>query len=255
MRDNELEFLGVKWSALGEESPNAILAKKCEKIKEKLGEADERRRKIRRRFQKEYEEAKVLIQKRLKILEGPQMAELFKYQLRTWMLDVKETKGKFPDIPKAEWGGSRFEICPTSLPEEVYQKGREATDPEYAKKMKKERKKEKERKKKEKAKEKQRNKKKKKVTEVHIPRLEQMEHLDELVDGNKEYNMVWRSRDETKNPDQKHEDSFIIKQKRAIVAEEVRLQVRQFHLGLDIAFCDLKTTTCLDSRVSTMHNN
>lgn len=47
------------------------------------------------------------------------MAEAFKFQARSWMLDVKERTGKLPDVPKAEFGGSRFFICPDQLSDEV----------------------------------------------------------------------------------------------------------------------------------------
>lgn len=40
-----------------------------------------------------------------------------------------------------------------------------------------------------------------------------------------EYNRVWRGRNESENPDQKHEEHFIIHEKRGLIGDEVREQV------------------------------
>lgn len=121
MRDEELELLGLRFSTPGDQSSADRAHIKCTKIAEDLEKAKERRRQARRRNQTIYEEARVAIQQRLQLLEAPEMAERFKYQLRTWMLDVKEKTGKLPAmIPKAEAGGSRFFICPNQLSDEVH---------------------------------------------------------------------------------------------------------------------------------------
>jgi hypothetical protein len=120
MRQEELELLGLRWATPNENSLHGRAQIKCKKEEEQLEKAKERRRLTRRRNEKLFEEAKVTITDRLRLIEAPEMAERFKFQLRTWMLDVKETTGKLPKlIPKADQGGSKFLICPNQLSEEV----------------------------------------------------------------------------------------------------------------------------------------
>lgn len=49
--------------------------------------------------------------------------------------------------------------------------------------------------------------------------------MDDLIDATKEWATVWKCRNESHNPDQKHEDHFIIHEKRLLISEEVREQV------------------------------
>jgi hypothetical protein len=58
-----------------------------------------------------------------------------------------------------------------------------------------------------------------------IPKLDPASNLDDLIACNIEYNKVWRGRDESQNPLQKHEEQFIIHEKRCLIGEEVREQV------------------------------
>lgn len=47
----------------------------------------------------------------------------------------------------------------------------------------------------------------------------------EFKEANLEYNKYWRGLDDKDNPEQKHEMKYIIRDKRQLVADEVRLQV------------------------------
>jgi hypothetical protein len=46
-----------------------------------------------------------------------------------------------------------------------------------------------------------------------------------MMKVNLEYNKIWRGRDERNNPHQRHEERFIVHEKRKLVSEEVRGQV------------------------------
>jgi hypothetical protein len=119
MRQEELELLGLCWTYPNEHSLQGRAQLKCKREEVELEKARERMRLTRRRNEKLFEEAKVIITNRLRLLEAPDMAEKFKFQIRSWLLDVKESSGKLPDIPKAEFGGSKFVICPSALSNEV----------------------------------------------------------------------------------------------------------------------------------------
>lgn len=176
-REEELELLGIRWTTPNESSLRGRAQLKCLRNEEELERAKERRRVTRRRNQKLFEEAQITILNRLRLIEAPDMAEEFKFQLRTWMLDIKETTGKLPSqIPKAEFGGSRFFICPDQLSDEVREKGKEATGKDQTKKSKQDRKKDKDNKKKDK-----KQVVKKKGQDLSIPKLDQPAYLDELV--------------------------------------------------------------------------
>lgn len=156
IRNQEMEFLGIRPTAKNFSTEFSFdyfyrfTNSKCKQNAEDLESLKESKRVLRRIKKKQYEEDKITIEEKLRKIEGPDIAERFKYQIRQWYLNEKETKGKVPSIPKADVGGSQMMICPESLSEEVREKGKEATDPEYAAKKKKERQKEKEKLKKEK---------------------------------------------------------------------------------------------------------
>lgn len=46
--------------------------------------------------------------------------------------------------------------------------------------------------------------------------------LEDMIAYNVEYNRIWRGRDEKDNPDQTHEEKFIIHEKRKLISEDVR---------------------------------
>jgi hypothetical protein len=200
----------------GDQKDLAISAMK--EMKEEICVAAERRRKLRRRYQKNFEEAEAMLESRIRLLEAPEMAERMKYQLRTWMLHVKEKKGKLPEIPKKDFGGSRLLFCPRTLPPEILEKVKEAESGKKKKKKKKP---------KEKKKPKKDKKKKKKKKDALPEKLEPMAHMEDAIKLNKQYNKEWRHRDETHNPEQKHEDDIIIRIKRKLVGDETRAQVRE----------------------------
>lgn len=236
LRNEELEFLGIRPTDTNYSTDFSydffyrFKNDKCKDNATELERLQESRRELRRLMQKQYEEDQVTIYERLHKIEGPDMAERFKYQIRSWYMNVKEEDGKLPAIPKADVGGSRMMICPETLPEEVQEKGRMATDPEYAAKKKAEKKRLRDQKKKEKAKLKALKAKGKKVKGkkseiVENPSLGPPQFMDDFMAANKEYNKFWRGLDDKDNPDQKHEMKYLIREKRQVVADEVRVKV------------------------------
>jgi len=137
------------------------------------------------------------------------------------MLHIKEKEGMFPPYPKPQLGGSMGIFCPERLPEEIQEKILIADGKKKAKKKKP--------KPKPKKKDKKKDKKKKKGKKGLVPtKLEPMAHLEEATKYNVEYNTDWRHRDESGNPDQKHEDEPIIIAKRYLVGQETRNKVFTF---------------------------
>lgn len=231
LRERELIFLGIYPGPLGPNDERMKALKLYQEHCEEVDEQKERRRKIQRMYQKNYETAMALIKSKVKLLEAAEMAERMKFQIKKWVLDVKETKGKIPDLPKPEFGGSRLIFCPNTLPPEVLELANRKPD----KNKKKDDKDKKKKKKKtceedpaDKAKRLELEKKRKKaaIRKTQVPtKVEQAEYLKEMMESNKLYNKDWRLRNETDNPEQKHEDILIIREKRKEIGDQVRTEV------------------------------
>lgn len=119
MREEELELLGLKWTMPSNRSLRGFEKLKMVRNAKELERAEEFRRQIRREHQKMFEEAKVAILHRLRFTEAPQMAEDLKHAMRSYMLEMKETMGKFPEMPKTEFIAGKFSICPVEFKDEV----------------------------------------------------------------------------------------------------------------------------------------
>jgi len=226
IRLNEATFLGLIW---GGDTVIAGWDEKCRQTcnsnHDRLEFLMERRRRYRRTMEDLYQKSRITTENRIRTFEAPEMAERLSYQLRKWMLNVKEKTGKLPEIPKADHGGISLLVCPSKLPPDVLEKGMEAIDPELAKRKKKDKKKAADKKKKDAAKAKAKAKKKKKGSGPEPLALGPPPYLEDMVKVNREYNSLWRLRDETTNPEQKHEDYLVTKEKRKLVMWEVRQQV------------------------------
>lgn len=112
--------------------------------------------------------------------------------------------------------GSTALFCPDKLPPEILEKIAEA---EGGKKKKKKKEKKKDKKK-------DKKKKKKKGKKELVPtKLEPTPFLEDAIEFNEDYNKEWRRKDESGNPDQKHEDDIIFLIKRKLVGQETRDKV------------------------------
>ncbi|XP_026125142.1 dynein regulatory complex protein 11 isoform X2 [Carassius auratus] len=150
----------------------------------------------------------------LKEVEGPEMKETMKDQIRQWFIECRDATGSFPDYPEEEDGGSALifaEKTPEELAEELAAKEEEDAN------------------KKPKGKEetKEKGKKEKVNDEEEEPGLKMLPsaYLEDLERGHKTFSEVWKNRNEIKNFSQRHELELIKEEKRKEIEVEIRKQV------------------------------
>ncbi|XDV49253.1 hypothetical protein PO909_018536, partial [Leuciscus waleckii] len=149
----------------------------------------------------------------LRDVEGPEMKETMKDQIRQWIIECRDATGSFPDYPEEEDGGSALifaEKTPEELAEELAAKEEDDAN------------------KKPKGKEEIKEKGKKgNVEDEEEPGLKMLPSAF-LADLEREYNTfseVWKNRNESKNFSQRHELELIKEEKRKEIEVEIRKQV------------------------------
>uniref|UniRef100_A0AAR2M1E6 AAA+ ATPase domain-containing protein n=1 Tax=Pygocentrus nattereri TaxID=42514 RepID=A0AAR2M1E6_PYGNA len=190
-REEEMIFLGMAMDQnLPQFCPAALVAeatKTCRRTKQEEHEED-------------YQKSLISITNSLRELEGPNMTETMKDQIRQWFIECHDATGSFPDYPEEEDGGSAVifaDKTPEQLMEELAAKEEEEAN------------------KKPKGKEETKDKgKKEKAKGEEIISLS----LCLITD-------VWQNRDESKNFNQRHEAELIKEEKRKEIEAEIRLQV------------------------------
>ncbi|XP_067250755.1 dynein regulatory complex protein 11 [Chanodichthys erythropterus] len=150
----------------------------------------------------------------LREVEGPEMKETMKDQIRQWFIECRDATGSFPDYPEEEDGGSALifaEKTPEELAEELAAKEEEDAN------------------KKPKGKEeiKEKGKKGKIEDEEEEPGLKMLPsaYLADLEKEHKTFSEVWQNRNESKNFSQRHELELIKEEKRKEIELEIRKQV------------------------------
>uniref|UniRef100_A0AAV2KMH6 SCAN box domain-containing protein n=1 Tax=Knipowitschia caucasica TaxID=637954 RepID=A0AAV2KMH6_KNICA len=164
-------------------------------------------------YEEDYQKSIVAVKSQLKHVEGQDISQTMKDQIRQWFFECRDATGTFPDYPDDEEGGSALiftEKNPQQLMEEIAAKEEEEAN---AKPKGKE--------------EKGKKDKGKAVEDEEEEGLKMLPSafLADLVVGNKMYDDYWRSRDESKNYIQKHVVELIKEEKRREIEAEVRLQV------------------------------
>uniref|UniRef100_A0A8C2F878 Zgc:153738 n=1 Tax=Cyprinus carpio TaxID=7962 RepID=A0A8C2F878_CYPCA len=143
----------------------------------------------------------------LREVEGPEMKETMKDQIRQWFIECRDATGSFPDYPEEEDGGSALIF----LAEELAAKEEEDAN------------------KKPKGKEetKEKGKKEKVNDEEEEPGLKMLPsaYLEDLQRGHKTFSEVWKNRNEIMNFSQRHELELIKEEKRKEIEVEIRKQV------------------------------
>nr|XP_055024991.1 dynein regulatory complex protein 11 isoform X1 [Misgurnus anguillicaudatus] len=152
----------------------------------------------------------------LREVEGPEIKEAMKNQIRQWFLECRDATGSFPDYPEEEDGGSAIlfaDKTPEQLAEELAAKEEEDAN--------------KKQKGKEEVKEKGKKNKGKVQDEEEEPGLKMLPsaYLEDLERGHKTFAAVWQNRNETKNYGQRHETELIKEEKRKEIEVEIRKQV------------------------------
>jgi IQ and AAA domain-containing protein len=69
-------------------------------------ETEERRRKLTKHNEQDYQQALITIKEKLRQSEGPDIKERMQNQIRQWFLECRDVTGKFPDYPDEDEGGS-----------------------------------------------------------------------------------------------------------------------------------------------------
>ncbi|KAL2089973.1 hypothetical protein ACEWY4_014661 [Coilia grayii] len=214
-REEEMIFLGMAMGSQGAE-PLSYAATA-------YGNQAQRRQK-QSEYEEDYQTAIITITDKIRDLEGPDIKETMKDQIRQWFIECHDATGAFPDYPEEEDGGSALifaEKTPQQLMEELAAKEEEDAN--------------KKPKGKEEKKDKGKKDKGKGGEEVPICAMRAEEEpglkmlpsafLENLEGGHKTFSDVWANREESKNFNQRHEVELIKEEKRKEVEAEIRLQV------------------------------
>ncbi|XP_035031635.2 dynein regulatory complex protein 11 [Hippoglossus stenolepis] len=206
-REEEMIFLGMAMDPKYKVPRPAEIAAKateaCNRIKQQEHEED-------------YQKSIVAISKQLLDVEGHDMSNTMKDQIRQWFIECRDATGSFPDYPDAEDGGSALifaEKNPQQLKEEIAAK--EEEDSNNRPKGKEEKKKN--------------GKKDKGKTDIEEEeeglKMLPSAFLPDLEVGNKTFEDFWQNRNESKNFVQRHEVELIKEEKRKVIEAEILLQV------------------------------
>ncbi|XP_051525636.1 dynein regulatory complex protein 11-like isoform X2 [Myxocyprinus asiaticus] len=203
LREEEMIFLGMAMDPkLSYPSPSELVVQNNETSKRtRQGEHED-----------DYLKSISSVVFQLREVEGPEMKEAMKDQIRQWFIECRDATGSFPDYPEEEDGGSALifaDKTPEQLAEELAAKEEEDGN------------------KKQKGKEEKGKKDKgKTIEEEEEPGLKMLPsaYLKDLERGHKTFS-VWRNRNESKNFSQRHEMELIKEEKRKEIEVEIRKQV------------------------------
>ncbi|XP_053873657.1 IQ and AAA domain-containing protein 1-like [Malaclemys terrapin pileata] len=207
-RQREMAFIGMAPDPKASGLSAAMLRAQLGEEFRRLRQAD---------YEAEYQQALVSIREGLYEVEGPDMREEMKEQLRQWFIECHDLTGHFPEFPDEEIGGSSI-LFAEKTPEQVKA---ELDLLEAEGQKKKDKKKDKE-----KTKEgKQKKGKGKKQEEDEGLKLAVSKFLPVISEGFTQYQTIWGNRGESDNFEQRYEPELIKAQKRKEVEKELRLQV------------------------------
>uniref|UniRef100_A0A667W7X3 Zgc:153738 n=1 Tax=Myripristis murdjan TaxID=586833 RepID=A0A667W7X3_9TELE len=210
-------------------------------------------------YEEDYQKSIVAITNKLRVVEGPEMMETMKEQIRQWFIECHDATGSFPDYPDEEEGGSAL-IFAEKTPQQVqhtfnqiyntlhaftviHLKRREfffffenpyvfffqlmeeiaAKEEEEANDKPKGKEEKKDKGKKDKGK-KDKGKDGQEEEEAGLKMLPSA-FLSDLEVGNKTFEDVWQNRSESTNFSQRHEAELIKEEKRKEIEAEIRLKV------------------------------
>ncbi|XP_063159224.1 IQ and AAA domain-containing protein 1-like isoform X2 [Candoia aspera] len=211
-------------------------------IRAQLGE--ELRRVRQADYEAEYREAQDHIREALFELEGPNLREQLREELRQWFIECHDLVGRFPDYPEEEIEGCEV-LFAQKTPEEVRAELDLAEVKVDTKKKEKEKKEEKGKGKKKE--EEGKKGKDKKPEEDEGLKLAPSKFLTTINQGFLRYTGCWSEEDEAINFEQRCQLNLIKAEKRREVEAEIRLQVDELmreelrHLRLAIDQEETKT--------------
>ncbi|XP_073332987.1 dynein regulatory complex protein 11 [Pagrus major] len=168
-------------------------------------------------YEDDYQKSVVAVTNKIRDVEGDDISKTMKDQIQQWFIECRDATGSFPDYPDVEDGGSALifaEKDPQQLMEEIAAK--EEEDSNNKPKGKEE--------KKEKGKKDKGKDEEEEEEEAGLKMLPSA-FLPDLEVGNKTFVDFWKTRNESRNFNQRHEVELIQEEKRKDVETEIRLQV------------------------------
>lgn len=210
-REEEMVFLGMNPPPLfNEVSATVIEAEKVTRLRNEL----------QIKYEEDYKKAMDSIKGHLQLIEGADIKENLRDQIRHWIIECRNVTGTFPEYPKAEDGGSAI-IFSNKTPQQVIE-DIIANQEEEEKKRKEKKKKEKKTGKK--AKEKKAPKEKSKE-EDEPWKMAPSVFLRTMEEGNNVYKDLWKNKDESLNFPQAYDPEMVKEEKRKELEAEIRVQV------------------------------
>ncbi|KAJ2995938.1 Dynein regulatory complex protein 11 [Globomyces sp. JEL0801] len=192
-----------------------------------------RRKLLQQQFEEDYLQALITTKEKILRMEGPDMKEAIQDEFRQWYMEFKRINGKFPEFPTEEaWNMPDFKFSvENSLAEAAAAKAElEKAEAAKANQKKGDKKEAKAEKKPEKKDGKKGDKKGKEPEEEEDPTLKfkqygESENLKQLDSHENTYNNNWKSKDESDNFAQKHDQEIIKANKRKEVEAEIKKDV------------------------------
>ncbi|KAJ8276938.1 hypothetical protein GJAV_G00069570 [Gymnothorax javanicus] len=162
--------------------------------------------------EEDFQTAIKTVTEQLRDVDGPEIKETMKDQIRQWFIECRDRTGTFPDYPDEEEGGSAV-IFSSTTPEQMAEELTVKEEEEDSRKPK--------------AKEDKKDKATNKGEEEEEPGLKMMPSafLPDLDIGQKTFSSIWQNRNESTNFGQRHETELIKEDKRKEIEAEIRLQV------------------------------
>ncbi|XP_027396071.1 IQ and AAA domain-containing protein 1-like [Bos indicus x Bos taurus] len=210
-RRTEMEFIGMLPSASPVEPMGA-------RSQASLG-ADVRRLRQTEK-EEEFQLAVVKAHDHLREVEGPDMKEKMKEQIRQWFIECHALTGRFPDYPDESLGGSSL-IFADKTPEQV----RMELEVQVQENKKKEQEKSKGKEKEEEEKQKKKGEKTKKGEADTMLRALPSKSVPAINAGHKEYTNLWKNRFDSLFPSQSFDSETLKIEERKDVEQEIRIQV------------------------------
>ncbi|KAF7668345.1 hypothetical protein LDENG_00020550 [Lucifuga dentata] len=204
-RDEELIFLGMvmdpKYQVPRPAEVTAQTGETFTRIKQEAHEED-------------FQRSRVAVTNQLRDVEGPDMSETMKDQIRQWFIECRDVTGSFPDYPDEEDGGSAIifaEKTPQQLVEEIAAKEEEESNNMPKGKEQKKAKKDK-------------GKDEQEEEEAGL-KLFPSAFLSDLKVGHKIFVDVWQNHCEDTNFMQKHDVELVKEERRKVIEAEIRFKV------------------------------
>lgn len=209
-REEEMMFLGMNPPPLFNEVSTTVI--QAEKVTRQRDE-------LQIKHEEDYKKAMDTIKDHLQLIEGADIKENLRDQIRHWIIECRNVTGTFPEYPKEEEGGSAI-IFSNKTPQQVIEDI--IANQEEEEKKRKEKKKEK--------------KQVKKVKEKKVPKEKSKEEdepwkmspsvfLRTMEEGNNTYKDMWKNKDESLNFPQDYDPEMIKEEKRKELESEIRVQV------------------------------